>query len=66
MGVILVDLDLVNAATVLLEGDLHDLGLAANSPEASLTFLTTGEDALAIVGGSKGGYTVVVRVVNSV
>jgi len=66
LRVIIVDLDLIDATTVLLKRGLHNLGLAANSPETNLTFLTTGNDALAIAGGAKSGNSVVVSIIDGV
>lgn len=66
LSVVAVNIDLVNTATVLLKGAFHDLGLAADSPDADLSLLATGDDSLAVVGGLEGGNSVVVSVVNSV
>lgn len=65
MGVISVNLNLVNTATVFFEGALHDLSLARNSPDADLTLLTTGDDSLAVVGGDERSDTVVMSIVDS-
>lgn len=66
LSVILVNLYLVNTATVLLERALHDLSLARDSPHADLTLLTTGDDSLAVVSSDQRGDTVVMSVVDSV
>lgn len=66
MGVVLVDSNFVNTATVFLEGAFHNLGLARDSPDTNLTFLTTGNDSLAVVGWHKSSNSVVVGIVDSV
>jgi hypothetical protein len=66
LGISLVNANVSNAASVLLQGSLHDLGLFADSPDSNLTFHTTGNNALAVRGGREGGNTVVVSVVNGV
>ena len=64
LGVSTVDLDVADATAVLLQGALHDLGLATNSPDADLTLVATGDDLLTVTGASESGDTVVVGVVH--
>jgi hypothetical protein len=66
LSVVLVDSDFVNTATVFLEGALHNLGLARDSPDTNFTFLTTGNDSLAVVGWHKSSNSVVVGIVDSI
>jgi hypothetical protein len=66
LSIVLVDSDLVDTATVLLERALHDLGLTADSPHAHLALLAAGHDALAVVGRLDCGHAVVVGVVDRV
>lgn len=66
LSVVAVNINLVDTAAVLLKRALHDLGLAADSPDADLSLLATGDDSLAVVGGLEGSNSVVVSVINSV
>lgn len=66
MGVLLVDLDVRDSTSVLLERSLHDLSLSTNSPDSDFTFHTTRNNFLAVVSSSNGGDTVVVGVVDGV
>lgn len=59
-----VDLDVADAAAVLLQRALHDLSLATNSPDAHLTLVATGDDLLTVTGAGESSDTVVVRVVH--
>ena len=61
-----VDPDIAHTAAVLLQRSLHDLRLHADLPNADLALHATGNDARAVISGSKCGNTVVMRVVNSV
>ena len=65
MGVLLVDLDVRDSASVLLEGSLHDLGLSSDSPDSDLALHASRDNLLAIVGSSDGSHTVVVSIVDS-
>jgi len=66
LSVSLVDADVSNAATVLLERSLHNLGLLTDSPDADLTLHTSRDEALAVSGGCECGNSVVVGIINSV
>jgi len=66
LGVVGVDLDLRDTGSVLLQGSFHNLGLAANSPDSDLTFVTTRDDLLAITSAGKCGNSVIVSIVDSV
>lgn len=64
--VLLVDLNVGNAASVFLEGSLHDLRLGSDPPDSDFSFHASGDDSLTVVGGHDGGDTVVVGVVDGV
>ena len=64
LGVLLVDLDVADSSSVLLERALHDLSLSANSPDSNFSLHSTGHDLLAVLGASNGGDSVVVSVVD--
>jgi len=66
VGVVLVDLNIRNSASVFLEGSLHDLSLSADSPDSNFTFHSSGDDVVAVVSGGEGGNSVVVGVVDGV
>jgi hypothetical protein len=66
LSVVVVNIDLVDAATVLLKRAFHDLGLSGDAPDADLTLLATGDDSLAVVGGLEGSNAVVVGIVDGV
>jgi len=66
LGVVAVDSNLIDTAAVLLKRAFHNLGLARDSPDADLTFLTTRDDSLAVVSGNECGTTVIVSVVDGV
>ena len=66
MGVVVVNLNISDSASVLLEGGLHDLGLVADFPDPNFAFHTSRDDALAVVGGHQGGDSMVVSVVNGI
>jgi hypothetical protein len=64
LGVFLVNLDIRNSASVLLERSLHDLGLSSDSPDSNFSLHTSGDDLLAIAGSGNRGDTVVVGIVD--
>ena len=66
MGVVVIDLDVGDSASVLLERGLHDLGLVADLPDSDLALHASGDDALAVVGGLERGDSVVVSVVDGI
>ena len=66
MGIVSGDPDVSDAATVLLEGSGHDLGLLADLPDAHFTLHTTGDDTSAIVGWRQSCNAVVVSIVDGV
>ena len=66
MSVVTVDPDVSDAATVLLEGSGHDLGLLADLPDAHFTLHTAGDDTRAIVGWRQSCNAVVVSVIYGV
>ena len=66
MGVVCVDPDVGDAATVLLERSCHDLGLLADLPDAHFTFHTAGDDTLAIVSWRQSCNAVIMGIVNGV
>ena len=66
MGVVTVNPDVSDAATVLLEGSGHDLGLHADLPDAHFTLHTAGDDTSAIVGWRQSCNAVVVSIVDGV
>ena len=66
MGVVLVDSDVSDAATVLLQGSCHDLGLHADLPDTHFTLHTSGDDTGAIVGWRQSRNAVVVSIIDGV
>jgi len=66
VGVVLVDLNIRDSASVLLEGSLHDLSLSSDSPDSDFSFHSSGDDVIAVVGRGESGDSVVVGVVNGV
>ena len=66
LSVVLVDLDVRDSSSVLLERSLHDLSLSTNSPDSDFTFHTTRNNFLAVVSSSNSGNTVVVGIVDGI
>ena len=66
MSVLIVDLDVGYSLSMLLEGAVHDLSLSADSPDTNLTLHATGNEFLAVIGTTEGGYTMVVGIIDGV
>lgn len=66
MGVVSVDPDVSDAATVLLERSSHDLGLLADLPDAHFTLHSSGDDTSAVVGWRQSCNAVIVSVIDGV
>jgi hypothetical protein len=66
LGVLLVDLDVRDSASMFLERSFHDLGLSADSPDSDFTFHASRDNLLAVTGACDGGHSVVVGIVDGV
>ena len=64
LSVVLVDLDVRDSSSVLLERSLHDLSLSANSPDSDFTFHASRDNLLAVSGSGNSSNSMVVSVVD--
>ena len=64
LSVVLVDLDVRDSSSVLLERSLHDLSLSTNSPDSNFTFHASRDNLLAVSGSGNSSNSMVVSVVN--
>lgn len=66
LGVLLVDVDAGNSASVLLERHFHDLSLSADSPHSYFTFHTSRHNLLAVASAANSSGSVVMSIVDGV
>ena len=66
LSIVLVDSDVRDTATMLLQRCSHDLGLHTNLPDSHFTFHTSGHNTCAVIGWLQSSNAVVMCIVDCI